>query len=99
MGYSAEHVGMARTQLREYVEHLGYRTETVEDRWQWVTKVRAGKSLGQIKSRYHGMTQLVPAAVHDEVIIKLEKAALRKYGSLDAEIEVPNQIRLVIVTR
>jgi ubiquinone/menaquinone biosynthesis C-methylase UbiE len=97
-GHPAEHIGVSdRNQLTEYLKSSGRTLEMVENRWQWTRKSSVREALDNIKQRHYGMTRLVPEGVHREVMEKLAPEVLEKYGELDILVEVPHQIRLIIV--
>jgi hypothetical protein len=44
-----------------------------------------------------GLTRLVPQAIHLKVVRKLKRELLKEYGTLDTEVAVPNQMRLLLI--
>ena len=99
-GQPARPIGMPGIPaLREYLKKSGRHIEAIEDRWKWTKKVRVEEAFRHIKLRYYGMTRLVPEEIHLKVIGKLEAELKQKYGDLEREVEVPNQMKLFLVTR
>jgi ubiquinone/menaquinone biosynthesis C-methylase UbiE len=98
-GNPATHIGVSGLpELLEYLKNTGRHIETIENRWQWTRRSRVSEALENIKQRYYGMTRLVSEDIHRSVIEKLEAEVPKKYGSMDVEVEVPHQIRLMIAT-
>ena len=97
-GHPSVHLGLpGMKELREYVEKLGRRVEVIEGRWLWTVNSRVDAAFENIRQRNYGMTRLVSEQVHLDVVKKLEKQILKRYGSMDVEVEVPHQIRLMII--
>ncbi|OGO18015.1 MAG: hypothetical protein A2Z15_08310 [Chloroflexi bacterium RBG_16_50_11] len=98
-GHSANHIGLPGIPvLQEYLKNFGRHTEIIENRWQWTQKVRIDEAFRHIKLRYYGMTRLVPKAIHLKAVRKLESELRKQYGTLETELEVPNQMRLFLIT-
>jgi hypothetical protein len=83
--------------LKEYLEKCNRHIEIIEDRWKWQQKVRVADALRHIQLRYYGITRLVPETVHLKAVERLEAELKKQYPSLDTEIVVPNQIRLMLI--
>ncbi len=99
-GHPARHIGTSdRHELMAYFREIGCRVEVIEDRWQWVRKSRVRECFEGIKARSYGMTRLVTEEFHNEVAEKLRAETVQQYGSLDAEVDVPMQMRLIIAAR
>jgi ubiquinone/menaquinone biosynthesis C-methylase UbiE len=99
-GHPAEHIGTGDRQvLMDYFREIGCRVEIIEDRWQWVRKNTVRECFEGIKARSYGMTRLVTEEFHHEVAEKLQAETVRRYGSLDVEVEVPMQMRLIIAAK
>jgi SAM-dependent methyltransferase len=98
-GHPAKHIGLSGwPELQKYVLECGRCVEIIENRWQWTRKSRIDEALHHIGLRYYGMTRLVSEAVHLAVMQKLEPEVREKFGTLDTEVEIPQQVRLMIIT-
>jgi ubiquinone/menaquinone biosynthesis C-methylase UbiE len=84
--------------FQEYLKKLDRKTEIIENRWKWTQKVYISDAFQHIKLRYYGMTRLVPKTIHSKVVKKLELELKNQYSTLDTVVEVPNQMRLMLVT-
>jgi ubiquinone/menaquinone biosynthesis C-methylase UbiE len=99
-GHPAEHIGTGDRQvLMDYFREIGCQVEVIEDRWKWVRKNNVRECFEGIKARSYGMTRLVPEEFHNEVAEKLRAETVQQYGSFDAEVDVPMQMRLIIAAR
>lgn len=99
-GSPTQEVGVnSNTVVVDYLSSLGYRAEWVKDRWQWSTRISLDRAVSFIESRSYSFTRFVPDNVHLSVVKKLAKELRQKFGSLEAEIEVPNQIYLVMIQK
>jgi len=98
-GHPAKPIGMpGLPELKEYLKGFGRSMEIIEN-WQWTKKVRIDEAFRHIKLRYYGMTRLVPRTVHLKVVKKLKTELRQQYGVLETEVEVPNRMRLILITR
>ncbi len=82
-----------------YYEGLGCTAEWVRDRWRWTARVPLDRALGYMSRRAYSFTTVAPQDVHRAAMERLAEEARATYGSLAAEVEVPNQVYLVAVTR
>jgi predicted ferric reductase len=99
-GFSIKDIGVKSTgEVVDYLKALGYHAESVRDRWQWTARVRLDKALGYMKSRAYSFTTIAPDDVHSLVMGRLESELRHRFGSLTTEVEVPNQVYLVVITR
>lgn len=97
-GHPAKPVGLPHlSELKEYFKNLERQVEFIENRWQWTTTTRVDEEFHRIRLRYYGLTRLVPRAIHLKVVRKLKRELLKEYGTLDTEVTVPNQIRLLLI--
>lgn len=99
-GSPTQEVGVnSNTVVVDYLSSLGYHAEWVKDRWQWSARIRLDKAVSFVETRSYSFTRLVPDDIHVAVIKKLVRELRQKFGSLEAEIEVPNQIYLVMIQK
>jgi ubiquinone/menaquinone biosynthesis C-methylase UbiE len=82
-----------------YYETLGCRAEWLRDRWIWTSHIRLDQALGYIQARAYSFTAFVPDVIHDEVMRRLTLELEQQYGTLHTEIDVPNQVYMVIISR
>ena len=59
----------------------------------------AALALGYLRARAYSFTTVAPDEVHLRAIERLEAELRQRYGSLDVEVDVANQVYLVLVTR
>jgi ubiquinone/menaquinone biosynthesis C-methylase UbiE len=78
---------------------LGYSAKWIRDRWQWTSRIRLDKALGYLESRAYSFASLTPPEVHSKTMTKLKSKLRRQFGSLATEVEVPNQVYLVILSK
>jgi ubiquinone/menaquinone biosynthesis C-methylase UbiE len=98
-GHPAVHLGVSGwPEIKEYVLACGRHVEIVEDRWKWTRQSSVAEAFRNIQLRHYGMTRLVSEEVHLDVIKKLEPEVLKKYSTLEAVVDVPHQVRLMIIT-
>jgi ubiquinone/menaquinone biosynthesis C-methylase UbiE len=96
-GYPAQHLGMRTDILPGYVPTIHRRLETISGLWMWKQPVRVETFLSQIKAKYYSNAKHVPDDVHLKAVEKLETELKQQYGRLDVEIEVPTEIRVILV--
>lgn len=100
LGCPVRGVGVKSTgQVVDYFTSLGCRVEWIRDRWRWISHVRLDKALGYIRSRAYSFTTLASDDVHSLAVERLESELKHQHGSLNVEIEIPNQIYLVVILR
>jgi len=80
-----------------YYEGLGCAAEWLRDRWRWTARVPLGRALGYMSRRAYSFTAVAPEDVHRAAMGRLAQEARATYGSLAAEVEVPNQVYVVVV--
>jgi SAM-dependent methyltransferase len=99
-GHSASQIGLSTNddEFRSFLAAFDRRIETIENKWKWTQRIRVDESLRHIRSHYYSFTNLVPDSVHLEVVEKLERELQKQYGNLSVEVEVPNQMRLFLIT-
>lgn len=82
----------------DYLKGLGYHMEVIRGRWRWVARQRLETALGYLESRAYSFTTVASSDVHRVAIERLGRELEREFGSLTAEVEVPNQVYLVLTT-
>jgi ubiquinone/menaquinone biosynthesis C-methylase UbiE len=98
-GHPAVHLGVSGwPEIQQFVTACGRSAEIIEGRWKWTRQSSVAEAFHYIKVRHYGMTRLVSEEVHLEVVKKLEPEVVKKYGTLDALVDVPHQVRLMIIT-
>lgn len=99
-GYVIPDIGVKSTaEVTGYLSGLGCKVEPVQDQWTWTTHIRLDEALGYLASCAYSFTSFVPDDIHYEAIESLKKETLSKSGRLDEEIEIPNRIYFIIITR
>ncbi len=99
-GCHIEELGVrSTTQVIGYLGTLGYKPDCVRDRWRWIERIPLSEAFYYIRNRAYSFTTFASETVHSRVIEKLESELLQKFGSPAPEIEVPNQVYLVILSR
>jgi ubiquinone/menaquinone biosynthesis C-methylase UbiE len=97
-GCSIPSVGVKSTgEVLEYLKGIGCLIESIRGRWQWVAHISMNRALGHMRDRAYSQTISVPEEIHISVIQKLEDEIKEKFGSLNAEVDVPNEIYLAII--
>jgi ubiquinone/menaquinone biosynthesis C-methylase UbiE len=83
-----------------YYKTLDCQIEWWRDRWTWTAHIRVDQALEHIRARAYSFTTFAPDAVHHRVVKQLAAELEQHYGELqDAEIDVPNQVYMVIISR
>jgi SAM-dependent methyltransferase len=99
-GYRLDHIGCrSNRDFIGYAVSLGWQDEWVKDRWQWTARIPLEEGIRYIRSRAYSYTTVAPDAVHRSVVEQIESEMRRQFGDLSHEVEVPNQITLVLLTR
>lgn len=99
-GFPIEYIGVKSTrELVGYCESLGCSVEWIRDRWQWTAHNIIDRALNYMKSRAFSFTTFAPEEIHLKAIERLESELKSQFGSLAAEVDIPSQIYLVVVTR
>jgi len=86
------------SEVTDYCESLGYSTEWIRDRWQWTTRIKLDKALDYYRSRAYSFTTFAPDEIHTRTVESLAFELQRRFGSLAAEVQVPNQIYFAIIS-
>jgi hypothetical protein len=98
-GHRIKQIGVSST--AEVVAHLrsrGFKAYPARDKWRWVSRIRIDTALSYLKARAYSFTMSAPDDVHSIVTESLDLEMREQFGSLAAQIEVPNQIYYVAVT-
>ena len=99
-GFPVRHIGASGTnEVVDYLVGRGCRTERIRDRWKWVSRIRLDRGLDYMKSRAYSYTTVAPDDIHLDAIEIVESELRREFGNLETEVEVPNQVCLVIISR
>jgi ubiquinone/menaquinone biosynthesis C-methylase UbiE len=93
-------VGVESTrEVVTYYETLDRQVEWWRDRWTWIAHIRVDRALAHIRARAYSFTTFAPDAIHHEVVGRLTVELERQYGTLYTDIDVPNQVYMVVVSR
>jgi ubiquinone/menaquinone biosynthesis C-methylase UbiE len=101
LGCPVREIGVKSTRdVVDYLGACGCQTEWIRDRrWSWTARISLDMALGYIQRRAYSFTTFAPDAVHRAAVEKLEADMKARYGALNVEIEVPNQIYLVLTRK
>jgi ubiquinone/menaquinone biosynthesis C-methylase UbiE len=99
--YPIPTVGVESTrEVVTYYETLGCQTEWWRDRWTWIAHIRVDRALEHIRARAYSFTTFAPDAIHHRVVKQLATELEQQYGELrNTEIDVPNQVYMVMISR
>jgi ubiquinone/menaquinone biosynthesis C-methylase UbiE len=98
-GHPAVNLGASGwPEIQKHILSCGRKIEIIEDRWKWVRQSSVAEAFHNIRLRHYGMTRLVSEEVHLDVVKKLEPEIIQKFGSLETVVDVPHQVRLMIIT-
>ena len=99
-GFPISELGVKSTsEVADYYARLGCHTESVRDRWVWVSKIRLDKAIRYIWSRAYSFTTATPDSVHLKVANSLKSELVDRFGTLSVAVEVTNQVYLVFIRR
>ena len=82
-----------------YLQSSGYQVEHVRGRWGWTASIPVNEALRYIKLRAYSFTTVASDGIHARVMQRLEADALQRFGRIDTEVSVPNEIYYVLVTK
>ena len=100
LGYPIEFVGVTSTkEVIDYYYYIGCRVELIRDRWMWTSHIQLGKAIAYLRERAYSFTRVVPDHVHHATVKALEAEVVQRHGGLEVEVDVPNQVYLVILSR
>ena len=100
LGCPIQEIGVKSTgSVVDYCRSIGCHTEQIRDLWQWTSRIRLDKALGYVESRAYSFTNMASDDVHSKTIERLESELQHQFGSLTTEVEVPNQVYLVLISR
>jgi len=96
LGYVFPTYGVRSTrEVVEYAVSLGCFVESFEGpSWSWTAHISLGNALEHLRARAYSFTKNVPDKVHEAVMGRLQGEIV---DALDAEVEVPNRLSIVIV--
>ena len=66
---------------------------------KWTSNIKLSKALAYVKSHAYSFTTAVPDNIHCAVIKMLESESKQRYGTLESEVSVPNQISLSVIKK
>ena len=99
-GYVVPDIGVKSTkEVAEYAAGLGCKVESIRDRWQWTSRLRLDQAFYYLKARAYSFTTFAPDDVHTIAMDNLENQLKSQFSSLETEIEVPNRIYIIVITR
>ncbi|MBN1812864.1 MAG: class I SAM-dependent methyltransferase [Anaerolineae bacterium] len=99
-GCPIEPMGVRSTrEVIGYLASLGYQAEEIRDRWRWTACIRLDAALCYLQARAYSFTTVAPDDVHTNAVERLEAELRDRFGSLDVEVEIPNQVYLVILLK
>ena len=93
-------VGVTSTiEVVDYYSELGCQVESIRDRWGWTSRIQLKDAVSYLRARAYSFTDVIPDDIHNATVTALETEVARQYGHLEVEVDVPNQVYLVVVTR
>jgi len=99
-GFPIHDIGVRSTrEVVDYLKNHGCKAEWIRDRWQWTSPIRLDQALDYIRSRAYSFTTIASDDIHSKAVDRLKSELLQQFGSLTTEVEIPNQIYLVIISR
>ena len=99
-GHRITSLGVSSTQeVVEYLVELGCAVEFVRNRWRWTSRIPLGKAIAYVRARAYSFTTDAPAPVHAQAIERLEVEAIERFGTLNVEIPIENQVYLAIARK
>lgn len=100
LGCVIQEVGVKSTgEVVDYFKSLGCHIEWIRDRWRWTSYLRLDKALEYIESRAYSFTTVTSKDIHLKAIERLESELKHQFGNLTTQVEVPNQIHMVVISR
>jgi SAM-dependent methyltransferase len=98
MGHPIRSMGVKSTkEVTEFFCSLGCTVDWVRDRWQWTAKIPLGKAIDYIRRRAYSFSTFAPEEVHQKAVGELRAEMKAKFGDLNREIKIPNQVYLALV--
>jgi SAM-dependent methyltransferase len=93
-------IGVRSTrEVTGYMASLGYHAEEIRDRWRWTARIRLDAALGYLQARAYSFTTVAPDDVHAAAVERLEAESRDRFGGLDVEVQVPNQVYLALLQK
>lgn len=98
-GHPTSSVGVDSTgEVVAYLSDLGCAIEEVNGRWEWTNRVAARSAVAYMRARAYSFTSSTPEKVHAVAMSAVEAELGKLPGGITATVEVPSEIRLVLVT-
>jgi ubiquinone/menaquinone biosynthesis C-methylase UbiE len=98
-GHPISSVGVDSTsEVVAYLGDLGCAIEEINGRWEWTNRVVARTAVAYMRARAYSFTSSAPEEVHAVAMCAVEAELGKQPGGLGATVEVPSEIRLVLVT-
>ena len=98
-GHPISSVGVDSTrEVVAYLGDLGCAIEEINGRWQWANRVVARTASAYMRARAYSFTSSVPPEVHAVAMGAVEAELATLSGGIMATVEVPSEVRLVLVT-
>lgn len=99
-GYKVESFSDRVQVAFEFLKERGYRQlDIVKEEFSWVKKVKLCDGISLLNNHSFSFTNITPRNIHNEIMSLLVKRIINKYGSLDKEIAIHNQIQLTVFQR
>ncbi len=99
-GGPGAHRGAASTRdVVAYAESTGCKVEWITGRWPWTMRQTVAEALSYYERRAYSYSSTLSAEAHGQIMCQLAADAIAEYGSLEAEVQVPDEIYLVILRR
>jgi ubiquinone/menaquinone biosynthesis C-methylase UbiE len=97
-GHPISSVGVDSTrEVVTYLDDLGCAIEEIKGRWEWTNRVVARTAAAYMRARAYSFTSSVPEDVHAVAMSAVEAELGKLPGGLGARLEVPSEVRLVLV--
>jgi ubiquinone/menaquinone biosynthesis C-methylase UbiE len=97
-GHSISNVGVDSTrEVVTYLGDLGCAIEEIKGRWEWTNRVVAHTAVAYMRARAYSFTSSAPEEVHAVAMSAVEAELGKRAGGLGATVEVPSEIRLLLV--
>ena len=98
-GYPITSVGVDSTrEVVAYLCDLGCAIEGIKGRWGWTNRVVVRTAVAYMRARVYSFTSSAPEEVHAVAMSAVEAEFGKRLGGPMATVEVPSEIRLVLVT-
>jgi ubiquinone/menaquinone biosynthesis C-methylase UbiE len=99
-GFQITSLGVNSTQdVTDYLSLLGCTVKFIRNRWSWTSHIKLEKAIAYVRSRAYSFTTDTPDIIHFDAVQALEMESISKFGKLETEIPVDNQIYFVIAKK